>query len=179
MALLKLRGAAILVIGLVVEAACLRALAQLPPSNPAVAPLPAPSGPAQLPAPVTTLVAPALVSVPTLAAASPTPGPQVFNCSCAGPGHPTSWMGQVDATGFFAARQAATGACLTYNQRREPAPPDIASHQSAAGSFAPAATLPQGFENPNLASTAGSTYPGTLTTSSAGELEACSQCACD
>jgi hypothetical protein len=153
------------------------ALAQLPPPNPLVAPLPAPRGPAQLPAPSQAQGVPSLIAVPTPAAASPTPAPRVFNCSCSGSGVPTSWMGRIGAAGYFAARQAATGACLSFNERREPAPPQISTHQ--ASSFGPAATLPQGFENPNLASSTGSNLPGKLTTSSAAQLAACSQCACD
>jgi len=150
------------------------ALAQLPPPNPLVAPLPAPSGPAQLPAPSQAQGAPSLIAVPTPVAASPTPAPRVFNCSCFGSGVPTSWMGRVSASGYFAARQAATGACLSFNERREPAPPAVTSSP-----LAPVTTLPQGFENPNLASSVGSNLPGKLTTSSAAQLAACSQCACD
>ncbi|MGH7878722.1 MAG: hypothetical protein ACREQD_04430 [Candidatus Binataceae bacterium] len=177
MALLKLLAASLCMICLTIALSGYLVLAQLPPPNPSVAPLSAPVGPAQLPAPVTVQAAPSLVAVPTPAPASPTPLARVFNCSCAGAGVPTSWMGQVSAPGFFAARQAATGACLAYNQRRQPAPPELLTHQAAQ--FGPAASLPQGFENPNLAASAGAILPGTLTTSTATQLKACSQCACD
>lgn len=149
------------------------AVAQVPPSNPLVAPLPAPSGPAQLPLPGAALAAPSLVGVPTPAAPSPTPGPRAFNCSCFGTGKPTSWAGIVLASGFFTARQAATSSCLSFNERRETAPPDVASQP-----LSPVTTLPQGFENPNLAG-ATPALPGEISTSSSAALAACTQCACD
>ncbi|HLW71818.1 MAG TPA: hypothetical protein VKS22_14480 [Candidatus Binataceae bacterium] len=177
MSLLKLLAKAILMIGLIIEMTSYLVLAQLPPPNPSVAPLPPPVGPAQLPAPGQALAAPSLIALPTPTAAVPTPGPQVFNCSCSGAAVQTSWMGQVSASGFFAARQAATGACLAYNERRPHPPPLLATHQASA--FGSVATLPQGFENPSAATAAGTTLPGTLTTSSVGQLAACSNCACN
>jgi hypothetical protein len=83
----------------------------------------------------------------------------------------------VSASGYFGARQAATGACLSYNQRKQVTPPVIPTHQ--ASSFAPAVTLPQGFENPNAGAALGSTLPGTLSLTTAAQLKACAQCACD
>ena len=42
----------------------------------------------------------------------------MFNCSCSGPGQPTHWMGQVTAAGYLSASQSASGACVSYNQRK-------------------------------------------------------------
>jgi len=178
MSLLKLLAVSILLIGLTIYLTGYLVLAQLPPSNPSVAPLPPPVGPAQLPAPGQALSAPSLIAAPTPTVAAPTPGPQVFNCSCSSSGQPTNWMGQVDASGFFAARQAATGACLAFVERRlHPSPVGLATHQ--ASTFGSAATLPQGFENPDLAGSSGTTLPGTTASLSAAQLGGCSQCACD
>jgi len=151
--------------------------AQLPPPNPLVAPVPAPSAPADLQAPAQPDSVPSLDPMPQVAAAPPTPAVRNFTCSCYGPTTGTSWTGQISASGFFAARQAATGACLTYNQGRQTAPPVISTYQT--NQFAPAATLPQGFENPNAASTLGTTKPGALNFSTRAQQLACSQCACN
>ena len=148
----------------------LPARGQLPAPNPLVAPVPAPSAPAQLLAPVQPLGLPSLVAVPSPPAAAATPAARAFNCSCSGPAVATSWTGQVNASGFFAARQAATGACLSFNRNRAVTPPSLPTHQGS--SFAPAATLPQGFENPNAAGSAGTTLPGELNFSSAGSESA-------
>jgi len=164
-------------IGITVILLSLPAQAQLPAPNPLVAPVPAPSAPTQLPAPVQPQGLPSLVAVPSPPAAASTPSARAFNCSCSGPAVATSWTGQVSASGFFAARQAATGACLSFNRNRAVSPPSLPTHQGS--SFAPAATLPQGFENPNAAGSTGSTLPGELSFSSSGQLTACSQCACD
>lgn len=149
-------------------------MAQLPAPNPLVAPLSTPSGPALLPAPGAALAAPSLAAVPTLPAASPTPGPRAFNCSCFGPGEGTGWMGQVSAPGYFAARQTATGACLTYNERREPAPANVAPAEGEVP------VMPPGFAGPNAAASVNATpLPGGLTISSAAQEQACAQCVCD
>jgi hypothetical protein len=84
-------------------------------------------------------------------------------------------MGQISASGYFAARQGATGACLTFNERREPAPPALTVPHGTA--FAPPLTLPQGFENPNAGASPG--LPGALNFSTSGQLAACGQCVCD
>ena len=94
------------------------AFAQLPAANPLVVPPLPPGPPAQLPAPVSTAIAPIPISVPSLPAAYSTPGARMFNCSCSGPGQPTHWMGQVTAAGYLSASQSASGACVSYNQRK-------------------------------------------------------------
>lgn len=155
--------------------------AQLPPSNPLVAPLPAPSAPAQLPAPVTTNIAPALISVPSPPLASPTPLVTIFNCSCFGPSSGTSWMGQVSSTGVFAARQTATGACLNYNALRQPAPPALNLPEAGANltQQSVGAPLPPGFNPVNQAGAAASQLPGTLTVQNEARATNCAQCVCD
>jgi len=81
-------------------------------------------------------------------------------------------MGLVSAPGYFAARQAATGACLGYNERREPAPAIVSAGQAPV-------TLPPGFAGPDAAASAAATLPGGLTVSSAAQQQACAQCVCD
>jgi hypothetical protein len=115
--------------------------------------------------------------MPRAAVTLPTPSARNFTCSCYGPTTGTSWTGQVSASGYFTARQAATGACLTYNKGRQVAPPVLATHQT--NQFAPAVTLPQGFENPDAGATLGGAMPGALNFSTLEQQKACSQCACD
>jgi hypothetical protein len=148
-------------------------------TNPLIAPVPPPAAPAQLPAPVTTAIAPVLAPVPTLAVASPTPSPQVFNCSCYGRATPASWMGQVSASGFFAARQAAVGACLSYNERRAPESPLQASGASTTAAGATSVPILPGAAIAGSASAVGQTLPGTLNFSSTQLLQNCSSCVCD
>src|SRR5438045_7792723 len=89
--------------------------AQLPPSNPNLGPAVTPSAPPQLSQPTATTGIPPLVTIPTPLAATPTPAARAFNCSCFGPGTGTHWIGRVNASGYFAARQGATSACLSSN----------------------------------------------------------------
>jgi hypothetical protein len=160
--------------------------AQLPPPNPLTAPRAVPSAPAQLPAPVPPQGLPSLAVVPSPATASPTPAARAFSCSCFGPGSGTSWMGQVTAAGYFAARQSATGACAAYNSRT-PQSPFIAPRQTTTAALP---TLPQGFQPGNLAGS-----PQIIGTESAQQLKSaglqqtlpvnsvglsvCEQCTCD
>ncbi|MEA2680775.1 MAG: hypothetical protein QOK03_2497 [Candidatus Binataceae bacterium] len=143
-------------------------------TNPLIAPVPPPAAPSQLPAPVTTAIAPILAPVPTLALATPTPLLRVFNCSCSGRGVGTNWMGRVTAGGYFAARQGAVGACLTYNRIREPLTPT----QTARSATTTVPILP-GASVPGAAAQLTSTLPGTLKPSTATDLQNCSNCVCD
>ncbi len=153
--------------------------AQLPPANPLVAPLPTPSGPAQLPAPVQTNIAPVLVAVPSPPAASPTPVSRTFNCSCFGPASGTHWIGQVSSTGYFAARQTATGACLAYNEQKQPAPPVLGENGVASlAAQSPSVPLPPGFSAVNQAGTV-TQLPNTVNLSTSGQTQLCSNCVCD
>lgn len=153
--------------------------AQLPPPNPLVAPLAAPSGPAQLPAPVQTNIAPVLIAVPSPPAASPTPVSRVFNCSCFGPASGTHWMGQVSSTGYFAARQTATGACLTYNEQKQPAPPVLGENGVASlAAQSPSVSLPPGFNPVNQAGTV-QPLPNEVNLSTGTQTQLCSNCVCD
>ncbi len=144
-------------------------------SNPLIAPVAPPAGPAQLPAPVTTAIAPILAPLPGLPTASPTPLQRAFNCSCSGPGTGTSWMGQVTAQGYFAARQAAVGTCVGYNSNHEPPPPSQTA-RSSTGATVP--ILPQA-NVPGAAAQLGSSLPGTLNFSTSQDLQRCSHCVCD
>jgi hypothetical protein len=162
-----------LIVGVAVISSEAPVMAQLPPPNPLVAPLAPSGGPAQLAAPVQAQGVPSLVAVPTIPAASPTPGARAFNCSCSGPGEGTRWMGQVSAPGYFAARQSAAGACLGYNQLKEPAPASVAAADGATS------VVPPSFANPDAAAAVGATLPGGLSVSSAAQRQACAQCVCD
>jgi hypothetical protein len=121
-------------------------------TNPLIAPVPPPAAPSQLPAPVTTAIAPILAPVPTLALATPTPLLRVY----------------------FAARQGAVGACLTYNRIREPLTPT----QTARSATTTVPILP-GASVPGAAAQLTSTLPGTLKPSTATDLQNCSNCVCD
>jgi hypothetical protein len=179
--------------------------AQLPAPNPLVVPPLPPSPPAQLPAPVSTAIVPIPLSVPSLPAAYSTSGPRMFYCSCFGPGAPTHWMGQVNASGYLSASQSASGACLTYNQGKPPAygtaggigagnsfgplpgaaqnagaansfgSPGVAQSSGAAGSLGGLPGVPQGVGQAN---SFGAPQIG-LSFSSAQQQRLCSQCVCD
>jgi hypothetical protein len=160
--------------------------AQLPASNPVTAPRALPSAPSQLSPPVPAQGLPSLAVVPSPAAATPTPSARVFSCSCFGPGSGTSWMGKVSAPGYFSARQSATGACLAY-AARTPQSPFISPRLTTT---APVPTLPQGFEQGDLAgspqilsfATAQQQKAAGLrsfTPVSGSPLTACAQCTCD
>jgi hypothetical protein len=150
--------------------------AQLPPPNPNLAPAITPSGVPSLSQPAATIGIPTLAVIPTPAAIATTPGPRVFNCSCFGPGSGTRFVGRVSATSYFAARQGATSACLSYNQTKEPA-----SAFNYANSFAGAALATPGLAGAGLPPDAAAvrTLPGTLNFSSAAQLQVCSRCTCN
>ena len=93
------------------------------PAAPVLPPPPVPPGapvqPGALPRPIGAL--PALVPAPVLSpAATPTPAPRSFYCSCFGPASSPRWMGQVQASGYFQARQTAVNQCLAFNFNRRP-----------------------------------------------------------
>jgi hypothetical protein len=89
-------------------------------------------------------------------------------------------MGRVQAPSYFGARQSALGACLSFNERREPQPALIQQRSSSGqvGSSS-ALPLPPGFTSPNAAKAAGQSLPGGLNFSTAGQLQACQTCTCD
>jgi hypothetical protein len=142
-------------------------------SNPLIMPVPPPAAPSQLPAPVTTAIAPILEPVPTLPAPTPTPSERVFNCSCYGPAQHTSWMGEVTAQGYFAARKSAVGTCVSYNER-EPQSPLLGMGASAA-----VPPILPGSAIPGSATQLGHTLPGTLSASAGQPQQMCSECFCD
>jgi len=146
-------------------------------TNPLIAPVTPPAAPAQLPAPVTTAIAPILAPVPALPTATPTPSVRAFNCSCFGRGTGTHWMGAVSAPGYFAARQSAVGACLSYNERREPQSPFLGT-SAASGSATSVPVLP-GADLPASAAQLGQRLPETLNFTTGEQLQLCSNCVCD
>lgn len=151
--------------------------AQLPPPNPLVATRALPSPPAQLQPPVPPQGVPSLAVLPSPPAPTPAvAAPRVFDCSCFGPGLGTHWMGRVAAPGYFGARQAATGACIAYNER-EPQSPLIASRQSGLTSLP--SLLAPGAEPPDLAASPTQSLPGTLNLTTPQLARLCSQCTCD
>lgn len=177
-----LKGIAIALLAAIVVLALgsLRSLASLwaqSATNPLIAPVPPPAAPAQLPAPVTTAIAPILEPVPALPTASPTPSVRAFNCSCFGRGTGTHWMGAVTAPGYFAARQSAVGACLSYNERRERQSPFLGT-SAASGAITSVPVLP-GAALPASAAELGQQLPGTLNFSTAEQLQMCSNCVCN
>jgi len=89
-------------------------------------------------------------------------------------------MGQVQAPSYFGARQSALGACLSFNERREPQPALI-QQRSSSGQVGSSSglPLPPGFTSPNAAKAAGQSLPGGLSVSTAGQLQACQTCTCD
>jgi len=153
--------------------------AQLPPPNPLTAPRAVPSAPAQLAPPVPPQGLPSLAVVPSPASPAPTPSFRVFNCSCFGPATPTHWMGQVTtASGYFGARQAAVGACLSYNQNRQPQPPVIPTGPTSSALAAVSGVVANQAAVVSSRS-AGQQLPGNVTFFTAQQLRACSQCTCD
>jgi hypothetical protein len=155
-----------------------RALAQLPTPNPLVVPLAAPPPPQQLLAPVQPQGLPSLVAIPTARATYAAPSTsRIFNCSCFGPGTGTHWMGEVSAAGYFAARQGAVSACLSYNTNKQPAPPAVPIQTPSSNLSAP--NMPGVSIPANMAASVGQSMPGTINFSSSAQLRECSQCTCD
>jgi hypothetical protein len=94
------------------------------------APLPAPAqppgaapAPGAASAPGAPVLAPAPGASGGAAVAQSTPAAssiRTFNCSCFGSGTRTRWIGQVQAQGYFQARQNAVNSCIAYNFNRAP-----------------------------------------------------------
>ncbi len=175
----------LMILALAFPSARMRLWAQLPPGNPNLAPGAAPSAVPSLSQPAATIGIPTLAVIPTPAAIATAVALRAFNCSCFGPGSGTHWMGQVSAMGYFAARQGATRACLSFNQQKQPA-----SAYNYASSFAGAALTPSlaGANQPAGAAAGANqpagaaavqALPGTLNFSTAAQLQMCSQCTCN
>ncbi|MGH7986194.1 MAG: hypothetical protein ACREQX_07915 [Candidatus Binataceae bacterium] len=153
-------------------------------SNAFIEPRQTPFAAPALAAPVQPQGLPSLVLAPTPATPTPTPAVHVFNCSCYGPGTGTHWMGQLQASSFFGARQAATSECLTYNLGKAPESPFLPPTSIGLPS-APALLTSQ-------SATRSSTGPGVNAASSfplpispytnfstAAQMQMCSQCTCN
>jgi hypothetical protein len=93
--------------------------AQVPVPPPGPPPLTRPSVPILSGAPSQLTSVPGVVATPLLTPAAiptalPTPAARLFNCSCFTTTSGTQWSGTVTASGYFAARSAASGACFSY-----------------------------------------------------------------
>jgi hypothetical protein len=150
---------------------------------PGPAPLTAPAAPGQ-PQPFATIGAlPALVPAPGSQVAgvpSALATPRVFKCSCSGPGFPTSWVGNVPASSYFSARQAATGQCVNYKVNANAPSPYIRPSQGQGEAIAQGPTIYNGTafnSHEQAASSAIVTAPVAM---AKGQVTAqCSQCACN
>jgi hypothetical protein len=113
-------------------------------------------------------------------AATPVPTPRVFSCSCFGSGSRTRWMGQVQASSYFTARQSAVNSCLAYNFNRRPSSSFVPPQEFH---FFPTPTPPTtgGATQPNLPTLQAPGLSGfaLLTSPRARLLPLCSQCACN
>jgi hypothetical protein len=170
----------LIIFALLVSARPIRLWAQLPPSNPNLGPAVTPSAPPRLSQPAATIGIPPLATIPTPAAPAPSPAARAFNCTCFGHGSGTHWMGVVSASGYFAARQGATRACLSYNELKEiPSPyfPQTLVSGAAPGVQSGTAILPSGTQPADAAAV--QTLPGVLNFSTSTQIQMCSQCTCD
>lgn len=148
-------------------------LAQSTALNSLVQPRQTPAGAPTLAAPVQPQGLPSLAVTVSLPSPTPTPAAQVFNCTCFGPGTRTHWMGRVQSTSFFDARQAAAGACLSFNLTRAPASPLIPPHNLGF------AQLPMGVLPPGTASSVTLPVSPEVNFSAPVQSEMCSICACN
>ncbi|MGH7934412.1 MAG: hypothetical protein ACREQN_14800 [Candidatus Binataceae bacterium] len=130
-----------------------------------------PASVATLTAPVQPQGVPSLTVSKAAPTSTPTPAAQVFNCSCSGPGTGTHWMGRVQSSSFFDARQAAIGACLTYNLNKAPESPLIPPHQFVFGPLV--AGLLQPSTSPPLPVSPQTNF------STSAQRQMCSICACN
>jgi hypothetical protein len=169
----------LILFAVIVSSPRVRLWAQLPPSNPNLGPAVTPSAPPQLSQPAATIGIPPLATIPTPAAPTPSPAAREFNCSCFGRGSGTHWMGHVSASGYFAARQGATSACLSSNELKQVLPALPPTGQIGGAAVAEnAGTLLPGTAQPADAAAA-QVLPGELNFSSSAQLQMCSQCTCD
>jgi hypothetical protein len=142
-----------------------------------------------LPAPVQPQGLPSLMVAATPATPTPTPSAHVFNCSCYGPGTGTHWMGQLQASSFFSARQAATSACLTYNLDKAPESPFIPTGVlglpqapamlGGAGAASRASSRMVGSQPLDAAASASLPVSPYINFSTAAQLQMCSVCTCN
>jgi hypothetical protein len=79
---------------------------------------------------------------------SPSPTPHLinalrsFHCNCTSAGNPVLWAGNVQATGYFQARQLASGQCLGYIGAKPVSP--MVPTPNAAAALAVPTLLPLG-----------------------------------
>jgi hypothetical protein len=139
----------------------------------------APGAPAAL---ATSVALPVLNPAPVVIAAAPTPAMQsVFRCSCFGTGLGVQWIGQVQATSFVGASQAAVGQCSAYVKSTGTQSPYI--NPPGGVSFG---RSPFPIENPNLAPGNVITVPRSAVNNEApasnivaSETGYCGRCSCN
>ncbi|MGH8014310.1 MAG: hypothetical protein ACREQ4_17610 [Candidatus Binataceae bacterium] len=158
-------------------------------SNAYIEPRNTPFSAPTLAAPVQPQGLPSLVVAPTPAAPTPTPAVHVFNCSCYGPGTGTHWMGQLQASSFFSARQTATSDCLTYNLDKAPESPFIppnsigllpsTSAMMTSGGAASAAAHTMGLQSVGAASSFPLPVSPYTNFSTPAQMQMCSVCTCN
>lgn len=145
----------VITIALVFAAVAAVARAQVSVPPPAPPPLTQPSVPILPGAPSQLTSVPGVVATPLLTPVAipttvPTPAPRLFNCSCYTTTSGTQWSGTVSASSYFAARSAASGACLNYITSTPQSP------------FIPPGQSP-GLNNSNSATSTTNTTSGTST----------------
>jgi len=118
-----------------------------------------------------------------LASPSAQATPQVFRCTCNGPGYPTAWMGEVSSTSYVLAQQSASSACTSYNLNANAQSPYIPPRPFGFTQAAP--QPPGGLYSSPPGQVAGSVGPTALRNSSLGAIQQaqviqqCQRCACN
>jgi len=152
----------------------------IPAGVPTTAAAAAPGAPAAL---ATQVALPVLNPAPAVVAGNPPMALQsTFRCSCFGTGLGVQWIGQVEATSYVGANQAAQGQCLAFNRNTSGA---SSPYIAQAGGFSFGRTVFPNV-NPNLApgdvvSAARSPVTTEAPAASviAGETGYCGRCACN
>jgi hypothetical protein len=151
----------------------------IPVAAPSTAAVAVPGAPAAL---ATTSALPVLNPAPVVvSSAALAPAQSVFRCSCFGTGLGVQWIGQVQATSFTSASQAAVGQCAAYVRSTATSSPYINPPGGASFGRSPFPTV-----NPNLAPGNVVAVPrspvNTEATSSsivASQTGYCARCACN
>jgi hypothetical protein len=158
-------------------------------ANPAPPMVTLPAAPGQPQAFATIGALPALAPAPgpkRFAQPTATPGMQSFRCSCNGPGFPTSWVGNVQASNMLiAAQQTAPSQCVSYRTDANAENPQIGLPSSFLSSLAPSSrvpgtlySFPPGTPPPYIPPTA-RTHPPLSSIQGQLIAAACSRCSCD
>jgi hypothetical protein len=111
---------------------------------------------------------------------TPTPSARIYNCSCFNTGTRVRWIGQVQASSFYQARQSAVNSCAAYNFNRRPSsafipPPQFGFFPTPVPPVSPSQTEPS---LPNLQAPGVSGF-ALLNSPQASVLNQCGLCACN